>query len=175
MGLLSLYHLASGIGCPVILHCRQTRCPDWTLKSRSGWENRGDVISPMEASLNSLNAAKIHKLPHIHIQKCMVFSFNVNIMETLLILKSLTFNMQFTETFSLAVDIVGNDSVGSGILQIGLPDTQCAAVTFKQQLDVLGLLNRLVVLVPDDLWFGVTHQDAIQTHSWSLHGLFGWG
>lgn len=119
----------------------------------------------MEASLNSLNAAKIHKLPHIRIQKCMVFSLNVNIMETLLILKSLTFNMQFTETFSLAVDIVGNDSVGSGILQIGLPDTQCAAVTLKQQLDVLGLLNRLVVLVPDDLWFGVTHQDAIQTHS----------
>lgn len=93
------------------------------------------------------------------------FSLNVNIMETLRILKSLTFNMQFTETFSLAVDIVGNDSVGSGILQIGLPDAQCAAVTFKQQLDVLGLLNRLVVLVPDDLWFGVTHQDAIQTHS----------
>lgn len=46
-----------------------------------------------------------------------VFFFNVTIhvMETLLILKSLTFYMQFTETFSLAVDIVGDDSVGSGI------------------------------------------------------------
>lgn len=115
----------------------------------------------MEVLFNSFNVVKIYKLFYIRIQKCMVFFFNVNIMEILLILKLFTFNMQFIEIFSLVMDIVGNDSVGFGIFQIGFFDIQCVAVIFKQQLDVFGFFNRFVVFVLDDFWFGVIYQDVI--------------
>ena len=63
----------------------------------------------------------------------------------------LTFHMQFTAALGHAVWIAGHNFVVTAVSGESLSHHQGAAVTFKQQLDVLRLLDGLVILQPDHL------------------------
>lgn len=63
----------------------------------------------------------------------------------------LTFNVELAGALLHPLGISGHALVIPGVLQKHLADHQGAAVTLKQQLDVLRLLHRLLITEPDHL------------------------
>jgi hypothetical protein len=59
--------------------------------------------------------------------------------------------MKVADTLSIAVRISGFTLVLAAVFKVRLTYDQCATVSLEEQLEVLRLLHRLAVLVPDDL------------------------